>query len=384
MFLIIERYLLKEILVPFAVSLLAFTSILFSGRLLRLTQMIVAKGVGLMAILKACFLLLPYLLVFTLPMAATVGLILGLLRLSTDFEVIALKTAGLSFRQLVRPLVVFALTTTLITAVLTLYASPWGQKATRELLSDILKRRVDLGLQEQTFNTDFHGLTLFVNQVGPSAGYLQGIFIQDYRDQNNPLSIYADHGRVDFDERHQSLLLVLSDGWMVKWGREPDRWHTMHFKSYQMPLEFSGLPLKGSKSEGELSINDLWVAIRAQSPGSESYNRLVVELSQRFSLPGGALLLSLLAIPLGLTTRPHGRTYGLLLGLLLFLLYYVVFTASWRLAVTASLPPTLAPWLPNLLFVALIPYFWGCMVRERPFWPPSWSRPHRSAQLPEP
>ncbi len=100
---IIYRYLLLEILPPFGVGLLAFTSIVFLGRMMKITQMIVIKGVGLIEVLKSCLYLLPYLLVFTLPMAATVGVLLALTRLSEDQEIIALKTAGLSYTQLLPP-----------------------------------------------------------------------------------------------------------------------------------------------------------------------------------------------------------------------------------------------------------------------------------------
>jgi len=91
---ILYRYLLLEILPPFGVSLLGFTSIVFLGRMMKVTQMIVVKGVGLIDVLKTCVFLLPYLLVFTLPMAATVGILLAMTRLTVDQEMIAMKTAG--------------------------------------------------------------------------------------------------------------------------------------------------------------------------------------------------------------------------------------------------------------------------------------------------
>ena len=95
---ILYRYLILEILPPFGVSLLGFTSIVFLGRMMKVTQMIVVKGVGLIDVLKTCVFLLPYLLVFTLPMAATVGILLAMTRLTVDQEMIAMKTAGLELQ----------------------------------------------------------------------------------------------------------------------------------------------------------------------------------------------------------------------------------------------------------------------------------------------
>ena len=164
---IIHRYLLLEIQPPFRVSLRAFTCIVFLGRLMKITQMIVVKGVGLFEVVQTCLYLLPYLLVFTLPMAATVGILLALTRLTVDHEVTALKTAGLSFTQLLPPILGFSLAAAVLTLFLTVFGSPWGQQATRDLLKNVAKKRADLGIQEQVFNTDFHGMMLFVNRVAP-------------------------------------------------------------------------------------------------------------------------------------------------------------------------------------------------------------------------
>ncbi|MBM4293545.1 MAG: LPS export ABC transporter permease LptF [Deltaproteobacteria bacterium] len=366
---IIHRYLLREILHPFGVSLLAFTAIVFSGRLMQITQMIVARGVGLGEILQSCLYLLPFLLVFTLPMAATVGIMLALMRLSVDHEIIALKSAGLSYRQLMLPILAFALATGLLTLFLTTYASPWGQRATRVLLTEMVKRRADLGIKEQVFNNDFQGMTLFVNQVSDKDGRLSGIFLYDARDRQNPHALYAERGQVRFDPVQEALNLNLEEGWIIRWARDPDRRETLQFKTYQIPLELLALNLKGLKSEVEMYIPDLWRAISEQRPGSERYNRLVVELHQRFALPLGALLLCLLAMPLGLSPIQHGRTWGLIMGLLVFLLYYIAFTVSWRLAVKAHLNPALAPWLADLIFVVIAAYLWRRTVKELPLLP---------------
>ncbi len=374
---IIYRYLLQEILPPFGVSLLAFTSIVFLGRLMRVTQMIVVKGVGLVEVLLSCLYLLPYLLVFTLPMAATVGILLALMRLTVDQEMIALKTAGLSYWQLLPPVLGFSLLTALLTLGLTLYGSPWGQRQTKEILVDVVKRRADLGIQEQMFNTDFQGLMLFVNRVSGPAGQLSGIFVYDSREEDNANTVYAERGELKFDQGQQTLMLQLFDGWVFRWGKDPGRWQTVEFKTYQLPLQLFDFALRGSRGEGEMFPQELWQALGEASPGSPRYNRLVVGLSQRLAMPCGALLLCLMAMPLGLSPRNHGRGWGLILGLVIFLVYYVVFTASWRLAVHARVNPALAPWTANFLFTGVAVYLWRRTIRERPLFPgyrPPWRR----------
>ncbi len=380
---LLSRYLLLEILHPFAVSLLGFTSIVFSGRMMRLTEMIVVKGVGLSEILQACFYLLPYLFVFTFPMSATVGIILGLIRLSVDHEIIAMKASGLSFSQLFRPIFVFALATALATLFLTVYGAPWARRQTQQLLTEVVKRRADLGIQEQTFNSDFPGLMIYVNRVAGPGGELDGIFVYDKRDRDNPHTVYARHGKFHYDQGQETLLLNLTEGLVIRWTQDVHRQQTVEFKTYQLPLRLFDFQLKESRSEKEMTLTELGQALQETPSRSERYNRLMVELNQRLAMPLGAFLLCLLAVPLGMSPQQHGRVWGLIMGLTVFLIYYVVFTASWRLAVNGQLNPVLAPWLPDVLFASLAVYFWRRATRELPLvpfayslgkWVPFWKR----------
>ena len=368
---IIDRYLINEVLSPFVLGLLAFTTIVFSGRLLLITRMILVKGIGFKEILESALFLFPYLLVFTLPMAATVGIILAFMRLSVDHEMTALKTAGLSYSRLLAPILAFSLAVALLTLFLTTYGSPWGQKSTRELLTEVVKKRADLGLQEQTFNTDFKDLMLFVNRVLPQGGKLQGVFINDLREADNPQTIYAKNGQIRYDPAQGSMILRLSEGLVIRWGPELGNLQTVEFKTYELPLQLFGS--QEQVSERELSMRQLEEGIKTEPPGSKRYVRLVVELHQRLALPLGAFLLCLLAIPLGLSPRVHGRTWGLVVGLLTFLIYYIVFTASWRLAFSGTLNPSLAPYLADVLFTFVAVYFWVRTLKELPLVPRGWS-----------
>jgi lipopolysaccharide export system permease protein len=372
---IIHRYLLREILHPFLVSLLAFTLIVFSGRLLIITRMILVKGIGLGEILRSCLYLLPYLLVFTLPMAATVGIILAFLRLSVDYEMMALKTAGLSYIRLMVPICWFSLAVALATGFLSLYGSPWGQRATRLQLAEVLRKRADLGLQEQTFNTDFQNLMLFVNRVSPKGGELSGIFVNDLRESAHPQNIYAQRGSLKYDPGQEALILRLEDGRLIRWGKDLRDRQTVEFKSYELPLPLIHLAVKSRQvSERELSPGELREALRQSVPDSPRAVRLVVELHQRLSLPLGALLLCFLAVPLGLSPQIHGRTWGLIVGLIIFIVYYIVFTASWRMAFSRHLHPVLAPYLADALCLVGTWYFWSRTLRELPLLQVNWFR----------
>jgi lipopolysaccharide export LptBFGC system permease protein LptF len=130
-----------------------------------------------------------------------------------------------------------------------------------------------------------------------------------------------------------------------------------------------GFALKRGKSETEMSLRELWSTMSREPKGTDPYNRAAVELNQRFAMPLGALILCLIAMPLGLCHRQQGRTWGLIVGLIIFLVYYIVFTASWRLALNFKVDASLAPWTSDILFAGLALFLWYRMVREKPLLP---------------
>ena len=116
-------------------------------------------------------------------------------------------------------------------------------------------------------------------------------------------------------------MIQLFDGRVFRWGQEgkdQSRWQMVEFKTYRLPLQLFSFPLKGGKSETEMSLGELWATLSKEPRGSDPYNRAMVELNQRFAMPVGALILCLIAMPLGLSHRQQGRTWGLIVGLAIF------------------------------------------------------------------
>ncbi len=349
----------------FAVSLMAITTIVFMGRITRVMQMIITKGVGVVDILRFCLLLLPYLLLFTIPMAGMIAVLVTFLRLSNDNEIMALKTSGISALQLLPPVLAFSLVITGAALFFSLYATPWGNQEMRQLLTEITKRRADLGIQEQVFNNDFDRVVLFINNVPPAGGLMEGVFLADDRDPQVPYVITADKARMLYDQKSERLVLQLFQGRVLRLSEDRISFHSVEFDTYQVPLELFQFAPK-PKSEDEMFWGELQQAL-AQAPlGSVERNKLLIEINRRFSLPLGVTIMILTVMPLGIATQIKGRAVGLILGLAIFLLYYLLLTAAWRLGTYGFVPPALAPWLPNLVFLGLAWYLWGRTRKDLP------------------
>ena len=370
---LLYRYLWRECWGMFAVSLMAITTIVFMGRITRLMQLIITKGVSLPDILWFCLLLLPYLLLFTVPMAGMIAVLVTFLRLSNDNEIMALKTSGISAVQLLPPVLAFSLAITAASLFFSLLATPWGNQEMRQLLTEVTKRRADLGIQEQVFNNDFDRVVLFVNNVPPAGGLMEGVFLADDRDPQVPYVITADRARMLYDQQTERLVLQLFQGRVLRLSEDYTSFHSVEFDTYQVPLELFQFAPK-PKSEDEMFWGELRQALAQAPAGSVDRNKLLIEINRRFSLPLGVTIMILTVMPLGIATQIKGRAVGLILGLAIFLLYYLLLTAAWRLGTHGLVPPSLAPWLPNLVFLVLAWYLWRRTRKDLPIgvWEGSW------------
>ena len=77
------------------------------------------------------------------------------------------------------------------------------------------------------------------------------------------------------------------------------------------------------------------------------------ELHSRFAFPFAALVFAVVAVPLGMQNRRSGKSAGFSTSIGILLAYYVVQSLLRTLAEKGSLPPVLALWLPNIIFMAL-------------------------------
>jgi len=349
-----HRYILREILAPFILGLAIFTFILLMGRLLRLVELVLNKGVPLVDIIKLFVFLLPSFLVLTLPLAFLLGVLLGFGRLSTDAEIIALKSSGISLYDLSKPVLVLSLLVSLATGALSVWIQPHGDRAFKEQVFHIAHNRATIGIEPRVFNDEFDGLVLYANDVEDKSGLLEGLFISDQRLEQEPSIIIADKGRAIPDPDQFTLSLRLRDGTIHRQldRKNDEAYQIIDFDSYDVQLDL-GSQLRDISErrvkESELSFSELQKLI-SESEGTQR-NAYLVEHHQRLVLAPAATLLAIIGIPLGIQSRRSGRGSGFALALIVFLAYYLLFSFAQALGTEGIMPPWLVLWLPNGAFL---------------------------------
>jgi lipopolysaccharide export system permease protein len=371
MFKIINRYILREISFPFFMTLFVFTFILLIGKILRLMDLMVNKGVSLLDISKITLFLMPSFLVFTIPIAFLISILVGLGRLSDDSEITILKASGVSLYQLLFPIAFASVIAFVMTVVITFFLVPYSNHATRDLLFNIAKQRASISIKEKVFNDDFKGLVLYADRIPVHGNFMEGIIVSDTQTGREPNTIIARKGYLVSDPESLSVILRLENGSTHTVDRDLKNYKKMDFSTYDINLDLktaiSGKNMAMEKREKEMTFRELTEKIKKSGLKETAVRELAIELNKKLSIPFSCIVFGIIGVPLGIREGRTGKSRGFTVGLLVVLTYYMLQLGGEALAETGKLSPTIGVWSPNLILGAVGIYLFAMAVRERPF-----------------
>ena len=367
-------YILKEILPISFIGLMIFTFILLMDKILKLIELIVSRGVNLFQILKLLLYISPSFLVFTIPMAVLLSILLAFGRLSTDSEITALKASGISLYQLFLPVIVFSVSAYLVTTFLVFYGLPWGNQGFKNTLFAIAQSKADIEIKERVFDDTFDGLVVYVDKVPIQGKRMQGIIIYDERDREKLTTIFATEGLLANNPKSQEVILKLFSGDIHRFEKQNHVYQKVRFDTYDLKLELSrAFTAIGKKlKDKEMSLDEIEGKMEQMRKRGQDTTPLEVEAHKRYAFPFACIIFGLVGVPLGIQPRRSGRSYGFIFSIALILAYYISITASEILAVRHMIPAFLAGWAPNLLFGCLGIYLLVKTAKESPFKPSIW------------
>ncbi len=367
-------YILKEILPIFFIGLMTLTVILLMDKILKLIELIVTSGVNVSQILMLLLFISPSFLIFTIPMAVLLAILLAFGRLSSDSEITAFKASGMSLYQLFLPVSIFSICACLLTAFLVFYGLPWGNLGFKSTLYLIAQSKADIDIRERVFNDTFDGLVVYVDKIPIQGKRMEGILIYDEREQGKLNTIFAKEGFLTSNPKSQEVILRLFNGDIHRSEPQTHIYQKVQFNVYDLRLELAKTFLAIGKKlkEHEMSIDDLKEKMEKKMSTGEDVTPQEVELHRRYAIPFSCIIFGLIGVPLGIQPRRSGRSYGFISSILILLAYYISLTASEILAVGHTIPAFSAGWAPNFLFGGLGIYLLIKAAKESPFKPSIW------------
>ena len=363
---LLNRRVFRETAIATLLGTLLFTFVLSLRGIGQFFELLMRSSASSGTLLYLFGLLLPPSLIFTVPIGVLVGVLLALSRMSGDGEITAMRAAGISGRRLLLPVGLLALAGMLATAACTLWLTPWAIRETYRVVNQLAAEQLTAEIQPRVFQEQFPNTILFVADVipGPLVHWKKVFLAQmdasaagSHPGSQGPLVTVAQEATAVSDLAHNRIQLSLLGASSYQAGATPEEYYSTSFPRGEQALEVRP---PGERRARPFRETDTLPLLQAAAHSAEAR----IELHQRLALPPACLLLALLGLPLGISSRKGGKSGAVITTLLLAFLYYMGLISMIGLARQGNLPVAAAVWTPNLTYGAAA--FWLLSRLERP------------------
>ena len=350
---LLDRYIVREILLPFGIALVVFTFVLIIPFIIELAEELIAKGVAWPVILQLMITLVPASLGLAIPMALLLGILVAFGRLSSDREVVVLMACGVSPARMLRPVLILALLAAAADVYILARAIPDANQANREITLGIVADRAEGQVRARAFFDDFPNTVLYVREI-PLEGGWRNVFAADMKNAAQPIVYVARRGRMLIDRQAKTIEMVLEDGAQhTTKAADPATYEMVRFDQVIVSLDpqsvFQNTLPRGYR---EMTITELQSSIRELQKQSLPFHNPVMEVHKKFSIPFACLVFALVGVGLGVSNRKDGKLASFVLGIAVIFVYYVIMFTSEAMTKGAMIPAWLSMWVPNLILGA--------------------------------
>ena len=247
----LTRYILKEHIGPFLFAITLLTLIFLLNILFRDLGRMLSRGVHILTFLELLGLNLAWIFALSFPMGVLVSTLFTFGKFSAENEITAIKASGISFLQLLKPVLIAGV---LLAAGLIVYNNtilPEFNHRARLLSEDIYRKIPTIKIEPNVVFTDIPDINLFTKKIidQDSSSRLETIIIDDLTNPNKRKTILAQWGILQFDKEADRLIMDLYDGEIheVDYNNLSD-YRRGTFNRHRLSIDIPGLSLKRSSS----------------------------------------------------------------------------------------------------------------------------------------
>ncbi len=354
---ILDRFILKELSGSFLFGVTSFTMVFVAGDLLfQAANLIIEQGVSLGVVARLFIYRLPEVVMLTLPMASLLSSLLTFSRLSTNSELVALKSAGIPFHRILRPVFLASILVSLASTIGAETVVPFANRAAENLMKfEILQEKPSL-LKEKVFlREEKDGLlqrVLYLGELKPKDGFMKDIVIQEFEEGRLRRISLADEGMWAGGE------WWIENGQVFEVTPAGKVQSLFRFERQRLLLNLSPVQIEqASRRPSEMGSLELLAQIALMEQQGQNLAPLKVMFHLRLALPWASVVLAVLGSSLGVRSTRAGPGIGFGLSVLIVFAYYVVMSFSRALGEAGYLPAFAAAWFPNGSFLLVGGYF---------------------------
>ena len=357
---VMNLYIIRELILPFLFGMGIFTSLGLSiGAVFELIRKVTDSGLFWGVAVKILILKMPEFIVLAFPMSILLATLMTYSRLSSDSELVALRSIGINIYRLILPAIAFSLCIVAITFFFNNFIAP----ASNYQASVILKQA--LGKTRPAFKTENILLPEYkdIETVdGKNREVLTRLFYAEEFDgeQMKNLTVL---------DRSQSSVSQIVTARAAQWNVLENIWdfydgtiylvgvdggyrNVVRFQHQQLALPRTALDLtKKDKRSSEMNIFEAqkYLEVIKHTEEDKEIRKLKVNIQAKIALPFICLVFGLIGAALGAKPQNSGKatSFGICIGLIFT--YYLLSFICESLGISGVVAPWVAAWLPNFL-----------------------------------
>jgi len=338
---LIDRYLYKGYFLPFLLSLFAISTVLILGNFAKFFSIIFAPGAGLVDILKLTAYIAIFTLFYAVPMSHLIGMFLLFSNLASSNEFIVMRTSGMTFVRIIKPVMIISLAVFFIEFLINFYLLPYSKSRYKSILFSITRKTISESIKEKIFYDKIPGLVIYSNYID-NQKRLRSLFIEK-RNKKTKIIIFADAGKLF--SRNNSLFFEIENGKLL----EPDKEVLEDFSSMNMKIE-EFKPFLQTDVAINPSYMNLGELIRyARSNGNDLKFRIFI--NKHIASILSVFIFGVIGMCLGIHLPRSGKSGAYGISLILFIIYYIILIFSKKVAISLALPSIM--WLPDSIFLII-------------------------------
>lgn len=341
---IIDRYIAREIMLPFTVVILILVGLFASFSSARLLAGAITETLGLAALLKLVFLKTVIALEVLIPIALYISVIIGLGRLNKDHELNVMRASGISGKRIVLVVLVVAIPIGVISGILSAYVRPWAYGESylldAQAEADLNTNRFQAG---RFYGSEKTGRVIYVRSKDDTDKQMHNIFHFIKKTESSEIVITKQAKQIQPTENEPRPHILLSEGMVYRLANAVDIDDKIQFEKMTYFID------------NDYVMNYRRKAAATRTLWESDQPRDIAELQWRISRPLGAIFLALIAVTFIRSTPRQDkteRTY--LLAALVFATYYNFsgLAKTWvEQGVVGSIPGVW--WLDTLMLASL-------------------------------
>ncbi|HAI85778.1 MAG TPA: hypothetical protein DCL63_02165 [Firmicutes bacterium] len=357
---ILDRYVVREFMGPFFLSISAFIIIVLSGQLFMLVDFIIQKKVPLLAVVRMLLYSLPGIVVQVLPIAVLFAVLISLGRLGRDSELSTIRASGVPFTRIVLPLIIVGAVVSAVGFWLGETVVPWASHKSETIVREIILKDFLPSIEQDIFFTAPGGRHFYVGEVDKDLGTMERVMVYETEHGSFPRIVSARRGRVG------QGTWTLENGSIHELDADGHVRMSMSFDRLEITMDSTMEQFASSqKTPQEMTRKELKSHIDLFEKSGIRVEGLRVEYHLKLAQPVAALVFAVIGAPLVVRSPRHGGGYfGIVAAAVLSFAYFVVQAVARSVGMKGAIHPVTAVWLPNVAF--LIP---GVIMLVKVDWP---------------